>query len=163
MKRMICMFLAACFLLLSGCVGQVKGEQATFYYCRTEYAYDAGDSVLMSEQRNIAGHTEDLKYLLSMYLLGPLDESLRSPFPSTTRLLSLRQKDNEVILELSDCSEQLSEVEFSLGCACLTLTCLGLTDSQYVTITSGDQKITLNKNIVLLYDNSDLTTASTEE
>lgn len=163
MKRTICILLAACFVLLPACTGQTEGEQGKFYYCRAEYAYDTEDAILVSEQRNISGHAGDLTYLLSMYLLGPLDENLRSPFPGTTKLLSLRHENNSIYLEISDCSEHLTEVEFSLGCACLALTCLGLTDSKYVTITSGDQKITLNESIVILYDNTELATASAEE
>ena len=161
MKRFICFMLAALIALLSGCSRQQTESQSLYYYCREEYSYGTEDAIIASELRDISGHEGDLQYLLSMYLLGPRDETMRSPFPSRTKLLTVRYKENTVVLEISDCSKLLTEAEFSLACACLALTCLELTDMEYVTIVSSDQRITLNHDDLLLFDN--VYPAATEE
>lgn len=164
MKRAICLLLAVGFLL-SGCfAGRKTDTQAVFYYCRSEYSYGEQNGVVDSEARDITGHEGDLQYLLSMYLVGPLSEELECPFPSRTKILSVRYGENSVILEITDCAKLLSDSQFSLACACLSMTCLGLTDAEQVIINSGSQSMTLNADSFLLYDNIAPTeTFSTED
>ena len=162
MKKIACILLAASCLLLLAC-SDTSAETATYYYCRDEFAYGTQDGVIAPEQRDISGHVGDLQYLLSMYLVGPHDESLTSPFPGRTKLLSVRFQEDTVILEITGCSDLLAESQFTLGCACLAMTCLELTDAQYVTIVSADQKVTLSRENLLLFDSANLTVSATEE
>ena len=141
------------FLLLTGCSPQ-ESNATSFYYCRNpeQYQYFARDAVIRSEERDLLGHRDDIKYMVSLYLAGPLEEDLRSPFVKTTRLLSVDETDGSVFIELSDLGTALSDSEFTLACACLTLTCLDFVHCAGVTITSGSRSVTMNADSILLFD-----------
>lgn len=153
MKRMICLVLILCILIpLSGCGSE--NETAQFHYRRVrfEYGTEAQDSVIASEKRNITGHSGELSYLISLYLAGPLGESLRSPFPQDIRLFRAYQAGSLVFIELSDVGENFSSAEFTLACACLSLTCMELTDAEAINVVSGERSITLHRDNLFLYD-----------
>lgn len=162
MKRLLCLILPLC-LALAGCelAGERIKEPVTFYYLRAEYSYGTGESVIVSEDREASGHRSDLSYLLALYLVGPSAETLVSPLPQGTRILSVARTETEIQLELSDLTDVLTDAEFSLACACLTLTCLELTGATQVSITSGARAITMSKDSLALIDSS--VTAATEE
>lgn len=157
MKQLTAMILL-CTLLLSGC-GDTLKEPVTFYYLNSNYEEDMSPAI-GSEQREAAGHRDDLMYLLALYLMGPAVEDLRSPLPRGTTLQSIEQHGANIILTLSDMSDSLADARFTMACSCLTLTCLDLTDATNITIISGDRSITLNANNLLLQD---LITTDTEE
>ncbi|MEE0110748.1 MAG: hypothetical protein UEP57_07695 [Oscillospiraceae bacterium] len=155
MKRCFCLFLILC-LLLSGCgiLGERIKEPVTFYYLRSEYQYGTQDAVISSEEREASGHLEDLSYLLALYLMGPADEELKSPLPHGTNIFSAEQSASVITLRLSDTAKTMTDTEFSLACACLSLTCLDLTDAKSVTIISGDRIVTMSRDTLTLYDSS---------
>ena len=161
MKRTLCLVLALC-LILPGCAVSKERlrEPVTFYYPRRQYQYGAEDGVISSEQREAAGHRDDLSYLLALYLIGPSDEALVSPLPWGTRILKTTQNGTTVTLKLSDTTPAMTDTEFSLACACLTLTCLSVTDAQAVKITSGSRSVTMSRDNLTLFDDS---TTATEE
>ena len=163
MKRSFCFLLILSLLIIPGCAKDSPEETLSFYYCRKEFAYGTETGIIVPEQRSLPGHEDDLEYLLSLYFVGPQDESCQSPFPKRTQLLAFEQSKDFLLLEITDCSEQLTDAQFSLGCACLAMTCMELTDVKYVTVTSGDAKITLSENSLLLHDSMDLAAISTEE
>ena len=101
-----------------------------------------------------------MSYLLALYLIGPTDESLYAPLPRGVRFLKADQQDDTVTLELTDTTQSMTEAEFTLACACLTMTCLSITDAQSVTILSGSRTVTMSRDNLTLYDNS---TEATEE
>ena len=152
MKRFLCFLLCLC-LFLPGCSGELMKNPVTFYYPRREYQYGAEDGVISSEQREASGHADDLHYLLSLYLIGPSSDELVSPLPWGTRLLGVSQENGTVTLELTD-------TEFTLACACLTMTTLSITGGDEVTITSGSRSVTMSRDSLTLIDDS---TASTTE
>lgn len=153
MKRLFSLLLTLCIILLCGCVRtDGGGTEAVYYYCRNEYAYGSRDGVIASEIRDISGHEGDMQYLLSMYLMGPLSEELECPFPSRTKMLSVRYGEDSIILEITDCQKLLSDSQFSLACACLAKTCLELSDARQVIINSGSQSMTLTSESFLLFD-----------
>ena len=161
MKRVVSLILTAC-LLLSGCAfsGERMKDPVTFYYPRREFQYGAADGVIASEQREASGHRKDLDYLLALYLIGPTDETLYSPIPRGTRFLKIGQQDAAVTLELTDTAQSMTEAEFTLACACLTITCLSITNAQSVTVISGSRTVTMSRDNLTLYDNN---TDTTEE
>ena len=154
MNRILACFLAAALVLsFSGCKTQDSGD-VTFYYSRSpeQYQYYAGDGVIRTEMRTLSGHRQDLQYLVGLYLAGPLDESLISPFPKSIHLLSVEQTGSAVHIELTDQSRIMSDSEFSLACACLTMTCTQFTGCDSVTVISGDRTITMNADSILFMD-----------
>ena len=157
MKRLFSLLLLIA-LFLSSCGDRLK-EPVTFHYIRQGYAEDMS-SVLGSEQREASGHREDLSYLMALYLMGPADDELLSPIPRGTSILSVKQEDHTVSIHLTDTDDSMTDAQFTLACSCLTLTCLEITDAEYVTINSGDRSVTMRADSLLLQD---LTTGSQTE
>lgn len=154
MKQLLCFLLSLLSLFsLSGC-NSSDNNTVFFYYSRSPelYQYFEEDSVIHAEQRDLTGHRNDLRYMLGLYLAGPLEEGLTTPFTKSTRLISVEQKENVVFIELSDHASIMTDVEFSLACASLTLTCLHFTQCDAVSIVSGDRSITMNGDSIVLYD-----------
>ena len=161
MKRIFCMMLALC-LLLSGCgsLGERIREPVTFHYLCTEYQ-EKLCCVIVSEEREASGHAGDLSYLLALYQIGPSNDALCSPLPDGTRIRS-STLDGQILLELSDEAQSLSDLDFSLACACLTLTCLDIADCESVTVTCADRIRTMTRTSLILHDETN-TTSATED
>lgn len=156
MKRMTLPLLLLC-LLLWGC-GSSGKESIEFYYLRTSYVYGSEDGVIAAETRE---HSGSLEYLLSLYLRGPLDDGLKSPFPAGCEILEIRQERRSLRLTLDQSLGQLKDLDRTLACACLARTCFGLTDVQEVRITSGGPEgssfsITISRDSLILEDSSSL-------
>lgn len=154
MKRLLSLILILSFFL-SGCQalsGRIK-EPVNFYYLRSDYQEDLS-TAFVSEHREASGHVDDLSYLMALYLMGPADETLRSPIPAGTRIFVKENNAYNVKLELSDTEKSMTDSEFSIACACLSLTCLELTGTEEVTITSGNRSVTMNRDNLELTDSS---------
>lgn len=152
MKRLLCFVLTVSVLLstLSGC-GQKLNEPVTFYYLKSSYQENL-DSPIVGEEREVAGHRDNLKYLLSFYLMGPIGKELSSPLPRGTQLYTVEQEGAALTIEISNTSALLSDAEFSLACACLSMTCMELVNAEKVTIVSGSRSLTLSRDNLLLND-----------
>ena len=153
MKRFLCILLIA-VLFLSGCaIGQERfKEPVTYYYLRDYSDPDNRDTFFLdgalgTETREAAGHRDDLNYLLSIYLQGPLDGGLRSPFPSGCRPMDIRQEEQYVYLKLSPSITDLNEMDLTVACACLAKTCMELTGVETVQIegSSIDGTVTVSR------------------
>lgn len=148
MKRLIAILLTV--LLLSGCTEQLK-EPVSFYYVRSGYEEDMSN-IIGTERREASGHRGDLSYLMALYFMGPADEELLAPLPGNTHILSVTHKGQEVILHLSETDDSVTDAQFTVACACLTLTCLELTGAETVTIISGNRSVRLDEASLLLRD-----------
>ena len=152
MKRILCLALALILLLppLSGCGERIK-EPVTFYYLQDSYEENM-DSLIVGEEREVAGYQDNLKYLLSFYLMGPVGKSLHSPLPRGTNLFSVTKEYSSLSIEISNTSALLSESEFSLACACLSMTCMDLVGVEEVTVISGSRSLTMRQENLILND-----------
>ena len=153
MKRLWCFLMVFC-LIFSGCSfsGERIKEPVTFYYVRENYQKDM-DQVIASEVREAAGHRDDLAYLLALYSMGPASEELTSILPGNTGLTLTEYLDESIILTLSEQAEPLTDGDFTLACACISLTCMELSDIQSVTLICGERTITIRENQLLQYNN----------
>lgn len=134
--------------------GEIQ-DHVVFYYAQTDFSYGVPDGVIGTEFREVNGRSDDLPYLLALYLEGPLNVSLTSPFPSKkAQILELSLTDQLIKIQLSDLDTTMTDSRFSLACACLSKTCLGLTDAQAVQITSGSRSVKMDRNNLLLFDES---------
>lgn len=151
MKRALSLILVFS-LLLSGCsfLGERIKDPVFFYYVCSNYQEDLC-CVIVSEQRESSGHIGDLSYLLALYSMGPISDEIVSPLPPDVQITAKRDNDH-VYLELSNPEAPMSDIDFSLACACLTLTCLDITGAQDVTIRHGERTKTLQRSDVTLYD-----------
>ena len=163
MKRIIPIILVFA-MLFSGCgiFEERLKEPVTFYYLRTEYQFGSESSVIVSEEREASGHRDDLSYLMALYLMGPTEEDHVSPVPRGTRIVNTQIDNGEVTLTLSEPMTALEDAEFTLMCACLAMTCLGLTDADQVTIVCKDRSITMTRSNLMLLDNGFEITATEE-
>ena len=80
--------------------------------------------------------------------------SLGSQIRPLGRVISEAYTDEgtELTIEISNTSALLTDSEFSLACACLSMTCMELTNAENVTITSGSRSLTLSRDNLLLND-----------
>jgi len=114
MKRILCLMLAVLLVAgLLGCHYSDSGdilEPVEFFYPRksANFVYGSADGVITSEVREASGHMNDFPYLLSMYLRGPQDPALRSPFPAGCVLEEVRQEEDTLHVRLS---EEFSSLE----------------------------------------------------
>ena len=143
-------------LLLSGCgiFKEIISEPVTFYYLSTEYTFGSNSGVIAAEEREASNHRQDLTYLLALYLMGPANEDHRSPLPAGTRIINPEQNGSIITMELVNSVRKLSDADLSLACACLTLTCLDITDATEVSITYGEQTVTMHQDSLTLVDDS---------
>ncbi len=168
MKRLL-IFLLCILSVLYGCgASQPKLEDSiTFYYPRSEYLFGQTDSVIASEIREAAGKKGDLAALLGEYLQGPQSSDLRSPFPADAKILQIQQEGSILQLTMNDRFSQLSGMELTMACACLTKTGLTLTNCQTVqividgTLPDTQRIITMDAQTLLLMDDI-ITTTPTE-
>lgn len=149
-KHLLGLLLAAC--LLSGCATTGPKDPVKFYYLLEKYQFGNSSQVFAEDIREAAGHQEDLGYMLQLYLLGPTEEGLRSPLPRGVQILEIREAGSGILLVLSDTSDSLSDIDFTRACACLTMTCLDLTDATRVTIRSGPRSATMSADNLILQD-----------
>ena len=141
MKRLISLLLMV--LLLTGCAfsGNQMKDPVTFYYPRSttdSNVYDDffAEGVIGSEIREASGYSDNLAQMLTVYFKGPLDQSLRSPYPFGCGILKMQQTDAELTLMLNPFLAEKSDLEITLACACLAKTCFELTDVDTIRIES---------------------------
>lgn len=144
-------------VLLTGCTGSEQGLR--FAYQQKEPRYGSADGVIGWENRQAPGHEEDLQYLLTLYLEGPLDDTLFSPFPAGTALEGFTYSDSTLYVTLTEQYAGLDGIAHTVASACIAQTCFQLTPAEKVVIkcTSeqfGNKSITLYRDSVLLYDDS---------
>ena len=151
MKRLISLVLA--LLLLSGCgiIGERIKDPVTFYYIRADYQKDMGE-VIVSEIWEASGHKDDLPYLLALYSMGPASDDLRAPFPANIRILPTEHTDAGIVLSLSDTLENMTDAEYTLGSACLALTCMEMTNASQITVVSGVRSSTINRDNIVTFE-----------
>lgn len=154
MKRLLCILLS--LFLLSGCgiIGSLVKDPVTFYYVRGDYQRTM-DSIIVSEVREAAGHTDDLPYLLALYSMGPSDIGLKPAFPVNTRIIPTEHTEAGVVLSIPDDLEYMSDAEYTLASTCLALTCMELTEADQITVVSGGRSVTISPDNIITMDIGD--------
>ena len=140
----------------------INGKSTKLYRDRDWDVYRNHRVGFIFQSYNLIPHQTVLGNVeLALYLIGPAsEESLSVPYPGL--LLSAQQSGTHIDLNLQNLPAAVSEIEFSLICACLALTSLDITGAEDVTIYSGDRTRTLNRESLTLYD-TDVKPISTEE
>ena len=164
MKKFLCLIIAAALAAaLCACHFGSRSallEPVEFFYPRksVSFIYSSELGILDTELREGSGHTNDLNYLLSMYLRGPQDERMRNPFPAGCMLESVHWEEDTLYLTLSSEFTALENANLTVACAGLTKTCLSLTDARAVCIKSANNQktisITMDAESLLLADYS---------
>lgn len=165
MKRIVTLLLIFSILLpLCACTQQQEEYEVPvrFYYLRRQdpehLHHGSADSVLAPETREAAGHLGDLAYLLEQYLAGPESPELVSPCPAGMTVVSAKMEASNLILVLSDEFASLTGIDLTLACACLTRTCMEMSNAQAVQISTqtalleGKHSITMDTQDLMLLD-----------
>lgn len=153
MKRILTVFLVLCFLLAAtGCAGiGNQPESILFYYPRTpeNYEYGTPDGVISSETRDPAGYRNNLRYLLTLYLRGPVDEKLVSLIPEGSQIMELNRTESDVTMTFNSTFTSLQGLDLTLTCVCLARTCFALTEVATVRIMaqSTDGSIVMDETL----------------
>ncbi len=160
MKKAICLFLCCISLLLCfGCTEEALEiqEGLCLYYPAAQLSYQPGSRAIGSESRTLDEHA-DLAQILNIYFRGPEAEYLLPAFPVGLRIVKTTTEDKTVYITVSSHMAELSGLELTMACACLTLTTLELTGAETVVINAedalldGQKSITMDKNTLLLTD-----------
>lgn len=156
------------FLLLSfllGCSGQTEEFQQPVSFFYPEKAQEDGSitNVIRAELREGAVFSGDLQQLLTAYMVGPKDSVLYVPFPVHTELNEVSVVDNKVILHFNSAFGELSSLERTIACACISKTCMEFTGAVSVEIFAegilfdGVDSIVITQDNLLTEDNTPIT------
>lgn len=161
-RRFGLLLLLVCFLTGWGCASQTTAEQMRspmkFYYKTMEENYIGGQSATGYEVREISGHESDYLWVLTQYFEGPVSSDLTAPFQKATSILSAELSDSQLCLMVSQELGQLSQVDLTVACTCITLTCLEFPEVESVSIRaengmlSGKSELLFNRDSFLLED-----------
>ena len=174
MKRILCLMLIA-VMALSGCAfgREQMQEPVTFYYLRQYNTQETVDPVFFegaigSEVWEAAGHRDDLRYLLSLYMQGPSGTQLQRPFPVGSKILDVTTEGSVLTIVMNAVSSRFNEMDVTVSCACIAKTCMALADVDTVTVMAyGPNNSvlftrTFTKDNLILEDTLELPTESTE-
>lgn len=154
MKKIATLVLSLCLLFsLASCAYNSSGmiEPAEFFYQRkiSDIKEHPTDGVIASELREASGHRNDWNYLLSLYLRGPLDRSLVSPFPASCKLIGISREEKTLHIILDENFAELKDIDLTIACACLAKTCISLANVEAVHIEAASADGTNLINLII--------------
>ncbi len=161
MKKLLCIFLIISLVLpLWGCQEEppTYKNPVNFYYPKVTPTFGAEDSLIAIELAEGDGFQNDTIHLLNAYIQGPKTEDFRNIFPTGTKVLALTIKDGIAILQVNKYFADLTGLNLSIACACLTLTVMDLTGAETVHISAkhanldGKEMIVMDRNNLTLLD-----------
>ena len=170
MRKLLPLLVCAGVLLgVCGCVRSVadsqQGAPYNLYFLEGDLESAAGDDVMRTETVYLDENLETQELaetLLTRLLAGPSDETLQSPFPAGTELLSLELTGAHARVDLSAAYRSLSGVGLTLADYAITLTLTQLPQIAVVGITVRGQELayrdtqTFTARDVLLSSNEDV-------
>lgn len=158
-----CLSLVLLLTLLCGCAA-TRTEQyenpIRFYYCRTEVAYDQPGGTLESELRDLKDRQIEINEILRLYLAGPVEQTLVSPFPAGLTAIDAGVQDGTLTVRLGTEYARLRGAERTTAAACLTLTMTQIRGVSRVCIETEEDVVPEQRAVVytaadfLLYDAS---------
>ena len=162
MKKALVLLLSLALLLsMLGCSGGPQPaplQPFDFYYRAAEPDYRSAYGAIGVETRDLGASPLSDEELISLYLQGPEDEDLVSPFPPNLRLLGVAGSATTLTVRLSSEYDSLQGVDASLADACIVKTLLGLGNIRRVRIVSVGEdgselrSVTLDSGDILLSD-----------
>lgn len=164
MKPYLCLILSVALLLCCvGCKSENREiiDPVSFYYRVRTDNQERVSSMIDYEIRETTGFSDDMIGLLNVYLQGPESSAFISPFPADVFVVSYETDHANVVITLCSEFSQLSGVNLSIACACITMTVSELTNCEQVSIIAedalldGSNMITMHRNDLLLFDTAE--------
>lgn len=149
-KKLAAVLLAAALLLLPSC-GDGKQAEGLRLWFPVDYGFKGHltQAVSWEETQIPRDATDQVELLMSALLAGPAGDGLRNPFPAGTRLLGWELSAGLLTLDLSEPFEELSGVDLTLACYCLTLTLCQLEQVDQVSLkTDGKPAAGLSRQLL---------------
>lgn len=154
-RKLIAVSLALLMVLSLAACSTPKQElkdPVTFYYRRSEPVYGQSDGVVAPEQREAQGHKDDLDWLLAEYFSGCTSEELHIPFPKGTSVTDWSIADNTLTVVLSENFGQLSGVDLTVACSCISMTFLELAEVEAVEICAENSRLNGEESLLFTAD-----------
>lgn len=161
-RRISALLLAFALLLFCGCGQQPSSKDMVhpirFYYKVTDDRYEATGQAMECEWFETQGHKDDYPWILNAYFDGPSGQQLLAPFPKSLELLSVQRDGESLRVNVSEELSQLSGIDLTMACSCITLTCLELDGIETVSITAngasmdGRMAVIMTREDLLLED-----------
>lgn len=153
MRRLICLLLGVALTVLVGCAYAVHQatttpteDSYTLYYITADLKAAAGGDAIETETV-VLDDVQDLKpaevaeKLVRELLSGPRSESLKSPFPSGTQVVSVSLMGAHATVDMSFPYTMLSGVSLTIADYCITLTLTQLPEISSVSVTVRGQEL----------------------
>ena len=154
MKRFLLLLLVVLLLFASvGCKQNNADflEPVSFYYCNDIAADDPSSNafynIFVAETHEGAGYTNNLHALLTLYVQGPIDEALVSPFPTGLRIVSVSENDSGVSIVVSNEMASLTGLDLTIACTCLYMTVVE--SSSYDSVQISAESVLLDEHEVI--------------
>ncbi len=155
MKTWSCLSLAL-LLLLTACQRREEPQRTAYqlYFQEADLTLSAGDGAfraetvyLYDEETRTSGQLAEA--LVGELLKGPADETLKSPFPSGTTLLSLDLTGSRARVDLSSSYGSLSGVALTLADSAIAMTLSQVPEVSSVQITVRGRELAYRERQVL--------------
>ena len=160
-RRVLSALLILLLVLASGCAYAAVGKQQqeaegyALYFLEADLEASAGEGALRTETIYLndmenASTAELAEALMAELLKGPVDQTLKSPFPKGTGLNSVEQKGTEIHVDFSAVYGTLSGMDLTLADYAVTMTLAQLPDVARVRITVAGNNLDYRSRQVFL-------------
>lgn len=159
-KRWMAVALTAILLMaVGGAIGTVSVRQESanvydLYFVERDLRAASGGDALRAEERALSGGADSTaqqaEALMAELLKGPVDQTLKSPFPKGTGLNSVEQKGTEIHVDFSAVYGTLSGMDLTLADYAVTMTLAQLPDVARVRITVAGNNLDYRSRQVFL-------------
>lgn len=157
MRKILVVLLA--LLMLTGCAApmQTPAVPMEFYYTRREAAYHTAEGTMARELRDLGREDMGVDEIVQLYLQGPIDPSLVSPFPTDAVCEEVILDGGILTLRMNESYAALKGVQKTAALACLTMTFSQLPSVREVSVEMNREgvdtaPIRLSKDDFLLRD-----------
>lgn len=158
MRKLLIIITLLCLVLCLGCSEKPEPKDPVhLYYSKAEISFEELGVVSFEVRESSELTAEEI---IRLYLAGPTEQGLISPFPDDTSLISIHVEDQSVTVTLSDTYASLSGYPLAIANCCLYKTVSSLTGLKTVIICcetkalGNDVRMQLTEQDFVLVDQS---------